>query len=668
MSCHRIGPSRLWFLFLVASSIFACTSNSHNEASGTLRFSAEWPSQRAASNSENDSRIRTAEDVCTLYDIETISAKVINQNGQTIASGKWPCDTPGHTGTIDHIPLGSHLQVAVEGVVQGTVQWRGHHDEITMVAGQTYDCGKIEMAAIQQFTIAASSGNGGRIEPSGNVVAEEGADQAFLIYADTGYQITDLLIDGVSIGPTDSYSFSNVTADHSIEASFEPRTFSITATASSGGTISPSGTTTISAGMDQVYSFEPNPGYQIAAVTVDGRNEGVVPNYSFHSISADHIISASFIAVRYVDGHSPGSGDGTTWTQAFQTIPEAIIATVNENADEIWVRKGNYVQRDALQVSSAVKLYGGFAGTELHRGQRRIGENTTTIDGLNTAHGMTITADAVLDGFVVQNGGEMDMGTITGEGGGIYLPADANIAPTIANCVIQQNKAEDGAGIYVGRGNSPKIVNCEFSLNEATVGGGGYIASDSNARLTGCRFIQNSAGTNGGGLFNIHNTVTITNSLFRHNSAGTAGGGIMNYDNAASTIINCTFFENQPVAFGGGMHNWSSSPTITNSIFWHTTLGLEDKEIDNDASHPSVSYCNVRGGYPGTGNIDADPLFTDREYDLIFSLKFGSPCIDAGSDIAPGIPEIDFEGRPRISDGDGDGTARVDMGAYEYTP
>jgi hypothetical protein len=49
-----------------------------------------------------------------------------------------------------------------------------------------------------------------------------------------------------------------------------------------------------------------------------------------------------------------------------------------------------------------------------------------------------------------------------------------------------------------------------------------------------------------------------------------------------------------------------------------------------------------------------------------FHLKMGSPVIDAGDNSAPNLPQLDKSGKPRIVDGDGDGIAVIDMGAYEY--
>ncbi|ATW28166.1 beta strand repeat-containing protein [Candidatus Formimonas warabiya] len=80
-------------------------------------------------------------------------------------------------------------------------------------------------------TITASAGTGGSISPEGEVLVNDGASRAFNIQAGSGYIIVDVLVDGISQGRISSYTFSNVTADHTIEARFESG-FEITANTS----------------------------------------------------------------------------------------------------------------------------------------------------------------------------------------------------------------------------------------------------------------------------------------------------------------------------------------------------------------------------------------------------------------------------------------------------
>lgn len=72
-------------------------------------------------------------------------------------------------------------------------------------------------------TITATAGEGGMIDPSGDVVVNEGEDQTFIITPNTGYKISDVTVDGDSKGAIDNYTFKNVTSNHAIHATFEEK-------------------------------------------------------------------------------------------------------------------------------------------------------------------------------------------------------------------------------------------------------------------------------------------------------------------------------------------------------------------------------------------------------------------------------------------------------------
>ena len=78
--------------------------------------------------------------------------------------------------------------------------------------------------AAQKYTIAATAGEGGSITPNGDVSVKEGASQTFAITADNGYEIADVLVDGSSVGAVESYTFSDVKANHTISVSFNKTT------------------------------------------------------------------------------------------------------------------------------------------------------------------------------------------------------------------------------------------------------------------------------------------------------------------------------------------------------------------------------------------------------------------------------------------------------------
>ena len=70
-------------------------------------------------------------------------------------------------------------------------------------------------------TVTAAANSGGSISPTGTVVVNDGNDQTFSITPSAGYVVSDVLVDGVSQGRIDEYTFNNVVGDHSITASFD---------------------------------------------------------------------------------------------------------------------------------------------------------------------------------------------------------------------------------------------------------------------------------------------------------------------------------------------------------------------------------------------------------------------------------------------------------------
>src|SRR5208283_5009466 len=118
-------------------------------------------------------------------------------------------------------------------------------------------------ATVTSYTITASAGANGTISPSGAVTVNSGGSQTFSFTPATGYQVSSVLVDGTAVTTASSYSFSNVTASHTISVSFAPTTLTITASAGSNGTISPSGAVSVNYGASQAFSFTPATGYQV---------------------------------------------------------------------------------------------------------------------------------------------------------------------------------------------------------------------------------------------------------------------------------------------------------------------------------------------------------------------------------------------------------------------
>src|SRR5208283_4362817 len=112
--------------------------------------------------------------------------------------------------------------------------------------------------------------------------------QSFTITADPSYTVTDVWVDGTDLGAITSYTFNNVTDNHTILAVFDSNSdlYTITASAGAGGSFSPSGAVTVSPGESQTFAILPNSGYQIADVQVDGADQGVITTYTFDNVSS----------------------------------------------------------------------------------------------------------------------------------------------------------------------------------------------------------------------------------------------------------------------------------------------------------------------------------------------------------------------------------------------
>ena len=116
---------------------------------------------------------------------------------------------------------------------------------ITAVAG---DITATAHFAIDTFAIDASGGPNGTISPSGTVSVDYGTDQRFIFTSDANNHVADVLIDGVSVGAPSSYTFSNVTAPHTIAVSFAIDTFTLSYAAGAGGSIAGSASQTVDYG------------------------------------------------------------------------------------------------------------------------------------------------------------------------------------------------------------------------------------------------------------------------------------------------------------------------------------------------------------------------------------------------------------------------------------
>ncbi len=181
--------------------------------------------------------------------------------------------------------------------------------------------------AIDTFVITASATEGGSVSPAGESVVEYGTDLMIEISPDEGYVIEDVVVDGVSVGALTSYNFENITEDHTISASFELITYTITATSEGDGSIEPAGIIEVTHGSSQGFSFFPNEGYHIEDVLVDGQSIGQDATYTFENITEDHIIEAIFVINTYVVNLLAANDHGVVYGEGVYS--HGTLVTVN---------------------------------------------------------------------------------------------------------------------------------------------------------------------------------------------------------------------------------------------------------------------------------------------------------------------------------------------------
>jgi hypothetical protein len=201
----------------------------------------------------------------------------------------------------------------------------------------------------QAYTITATAGTGGSVSPSGSVIVSQGANKTFTITANSGYSIADVKVDGASVGTGATYTFSNVAANHTIDASFTANSYTITATTgtssgispsgavtvSQGGSISPSGTVTVLQGANKTFTITADSGYHVADVKVDGASVGTGATYTFSNIAANHTINASFASTAantYTITATAGAG-GSISPSGSVTVSQGSSKTFTINAN-----------------------------------------------------------------------------------------------------------------------------------------------------------------------------------------------------------------------------------------------------------------------------------------------------------------------------------------------
>lgn len=315
-----------------------------------------------------------------------------------------------------------------------------------------------------------------------------------------------------------------------------------------------------------------------------------------------------------------------------------------------------------------------------------------------------------------------------GSGGGAIYVDVSNLSPQITGgvsmvgCVFDRNSAQDavnspsdsaaGAAVVLTGARSVEVIGCSFTGNElledelnlaagaVLIDAGGGSGGVATARVLNNVFDGNRAVNGPGAVFVSQMASEFAGNLVVGNTAGDAfssslSAAVLLLDpgfGLASSVVNNTFADNESIApFGAPQPAYTAldvefdGGVIANNILRGSQGAGGFAQLLRVSGDPVVAFNNIEGlnqtpfSDPGSGNIDADPLFLDGA-NGVFALASGSPSIDAGSNAR--LPEdasdidgdldpfellpVDLVGGPRIQDGAATRALVVDQGAIEF--
>ena len=383
----------------------------------------------------------------------------------------------------------------------------------------------------------------------------------------------------------------------------------------------------------------------------------------------------------YCDGSSPEIRRNTFEDNQASAIGGAVAITASSSA----LLVENVIRSNHAGPASAIGGGVGVTSNAICWAE----ENLVELNGAQTGAGIYCGDGATL----VAVGNAIVNNRNSGTGGGIALVGDTD--SLIQGNFLQRNSALSGCGIYCRRSNAELLDNeivehvqilafgggiaCDerssariqgnlIRDNEARVGAGILVGDECDVKVIANRIQNNLAQGSGAGLHCLDSILTLAGNVIAFNDARRGHGGGVYVGQTEATLANNTIAYNHARApepettSGGGLFADTSIVTVVNSIFWGNEC-VQDPQIDMHGGSATVSMSVVEGGWPGVGNLEADPRFVaPGRHDL--HLRIDSPCIDAGDDSAM-LNDFDIDGDDRRIEGDGDGTARVDIGADE---
>lgn len=407
----------------------------------------------------------------------------------------------------------------------------------------------------------------------------------------------------------------------------------------------------------------------------------------------------------FVTSSGSGTQDGSSWTNSISG--NNVQATINTAVpgDQVWIGCGTYFPTTgtnrsiSFSMKIGVEIYGGFQGNESLLSERQlacgscsilsgeIGASGIADNSYKVVYNSTMDSTAVLDGFIIRDGNDNRNPSNTGNGlgAGVYnhgFGSQGHSDPTIRNCIVTNNQASFGAGVFnngYNNGNTePTFINCIFHKNHATLEAGGMdsygVGGNASPLLINCIFYENTSATNVGAMYawggsqggNSH--PVLINCVFANNVAQNGYGGAFIADNHDQV---------------GGGSSGSCSVTLSNCIVWNNSASSSDPQftVRGTGAQVVATYSNIdmtNQSAPsilsgvGTANLNTNPLFINVDDALGIDncwlsnddgLRLSGSSASVNSGTAHTFYSFDITGQVNRSLENA-----TDMGAYEYNP